>query len=131
MLLARRAPARRAQAFPHAQRRLVPAALRLLSDERPCALLYDLAYFRGVLESLQAAFPPSACHAIAMKANPLAACLRIARDLGMGCEVASPAELEHALRLGFAPGKIVFDSPAKTRGDLRRALQLGVQAGAG
>ena len=31
--------------------------------------------------------PPTLRHAIAMKANPLAACLVIARDLGMGCEV--------------------------------------------
>merc|ERR1712086_121510 len=30
---------------------------------------------------------PTLRHAIAMKANPLAACLVIARDLGMGCEV--------------------------------------------
>ena len=126
-----------------------------------------------------------------MKANPLAACLVIARDLGMGCEVrtcsaltppgssaavsqrapwsrterprqmrsarspcpglllcaqvaspanklclrhatdftqvASPAELEHALRLGFVPHRIVLDSPAKTRRDLRRALAAGVR----
>ena len=42
-------------------------------------------------------------------------------------QVASPAELEHALRLGFVPERIVFDSPAKTRRDLRRALASGVR----
>jgi len=41
--------------------------------------------------------------------------------------VASPAELEHALRLGFVPHRIVLDSPAKTRRDLRRALAAGVR----
>ena len=39
--------------------------------------------------------------------------------------MASPAELEHALRLGFVPHRIVLDSPAKTRRDLRRALAAG------
>lgn len=113
-----------------AQRRLIPSALKLLSDETPCAFLYDMDFFRGVLTSIQSAFPPSAVHAIAMKANPLAACLSIARDLGMGCEVASPAELEHALRLGFTPSKIIFDSPAKTCRDLRRSLRAGVKLNA-
>lgn len=111
-------------------RRLVPSALKLLSDERPCAFFYDLRQLRAVLASIRAAFPASAVHAVAMKANPLAACLRLACAAGMGCEVASPAELEHALRLGFAPGKVVFDSPAKTRRDLRRALYAGVQVNA-
>ena len=76
------------------------------------------------------AFPKSSLNAIAMKANPLSACLLIARDLGMGCEVASPAELEHALRHGFAADKIVFDSPAKTKRDLRKALHAGIHLNA-
>ena len=113
-----------------AQRKLVPQAVALLTDEEPCALFYDLDQLRATLGSISAAFPPTATHAIAMKANPLSACLVIARDLGMGCEVASPAELEHALRLGFVPERIVFDSPAKTRRDLRRALAAGVRLNA-
>ena len=44
--------------------------------------------------------------------------------------MASPAELEHALRLGFVPHRIVLDSPAKTRRDLRRALAAGVRLNA-
>lgn len=113
-----------------AQRELMPRALALLSDEEPCALFYDLERLREILCSIKEAFPASATHAIAMKANPLAACLLIARDLGMGCEVASPGEFEHALRLGFAPAQIVMDSPAKTRRDLRRALAAGVRLNA-
>jgi len=113
-----------------AHRKLVPQALALLTDEEPCALFYDLDQFRATLGSIRAAFPASATHAIAMKANPLSACLIIARDMGMGCEVASPAELEHALRLGFVAEQIVLDSPAKTRRDLRRALAAGVRLNA-
>ena len=40
----------------------------------------------------------------------------------MACEVASPPEFAAALQAGFAPSDIVFDSPAKTRHELRRAL---------
>lgn len=72
-----------------AHRKLVPQALALLTDEEPCALFYDLDQFRATLGSIRAAFPASATHAIAMKANPLAACLIIARDMGMGCEVSA------------------------------------------
>ena len=96
-----------------AQRKLVPQAVALLTDEEPCALFYDLDQLRATLGSISAAFPPTATHAIAMKANPLVGCLRIVKELGMGVEVASPGELEHALRLGFRPDRIQFDSPAK------------------
>ena len=109
-----------------AHRAAVPAAIGLLSDEEPCALLYDMDHLHSVLRSIRDSFPASTLHAIAMKANPLVACLNVAKELGMGCEVASPAELEHALRIGFAPDKIVFDSPCKTRRDLRKALEAGV-----
>lgn len=111
-------------------RRLVPAALKLLSDEHPVALLYDMDMLQTTLVSIKDAFPPTAIHAVAMKANPLVGCLELARSLGMGCEVASPAELEHALRIGFPPSKIVMDSPAKTRRDLYRALAAGVNLNA-
>ena len=111
-------------------RRLIPSALKLLSDEQPVALLYDMDMLQKTLMSIKDAFPPTAIHAIAMKANPLVGCLEVARSLGMGCEVASPAELEHALRIGFSPSKIVMDSPAKTRRDLHRALTIGVKLNA-
>ena len=113
-----------------AHRRLIPSALAVLSDEQPCALFYDMDLLRSTFESIIRAFPPSANCAMAMKANALVACLAVARDLGMGCEVASPAELEHALRIGFPPAKIVFDSPAKTWRELRRALSMGVHLNA-
>ena len=108
----------------------MPRAVKLLSDEWPCVLLFDLERFRRTLEEIRGTFPPTALHAMAMKSNPLASCLLLAKELGLGCEVASPCELEHALRLGFAPNKIVMDSPAKTRRDLRKALSMGVHLNA-
>lgn len=107
----------------------VLAAMRrtgLIGAEKPAAIFYDLDVFRAAIGCLRAAFPPGALHAIAVKANPLAGMLRVARDSGMGAECASLPELHHALRLGFAPADIVFDSPAKTEPELRFAVEQGV-----
>ncbi len=99
---------------------LIPEAIKHLSDDRPCALFYDLDMFEDLCRSVVAAFPSSTLHALAVKSNPLTATLKVAKHLGFGAEVASPAELEHAIQIGFAPDAIVFDSPAKTFRDLRR-----------
>ncbi len=44
--------------------------------------------------------------------------------------MASPGELRLALDAGFAASRIVLDSPAKTREELRSALALGVSVNA-
>jgi diaminopimelate decarboxylase len=56
--------------------------------------------------------------------------LRLLAASGMGCEVASPGELRLALAAGFAPERIVLDSPVKTEAELREALELGVAVNA-
>ncbi|MCX2969305.1 MULTISPECIES: diaminopimelate decarboxylase [Streptomyces] len=111
--------------------RILRAAVRegLLDPDR--ALLAGFVDLDGVAEAVAAlrrAFPADTpvLHTFAAKANCLVPVLRELRDLGTGCEVASPGELAQALAAGFAPERIVFDSPAKTRAELRRALELGV-----
>ncbi|MFC8715886.1 diaminopimelate decarboxylase [Kitasatospora sp. NPDC057198] len=107
------------------------AAVRqgLLDPERaPLAAFLDLDAVAGTVAALHAAFPagPEVRHAFAAKANPLGPVLRRLRELGMGCEVASPGEFAQALAAGFPPELIVLDSPAKTRAELDLALDLGV-----
>ena len=75
---------------------------------------------------LNAAFPDHFMHAFAAKAGCLEGILRLLRAEGMACEVASPGELEQALGAGFEPSRIVFDSPAKTWGEIRTALRHGM-----
>ncbi|MFJ7078905.1 diaminopimelate decarboxylase [Streptomyces sp. NPDC098781] len=99
------------------------------------ALLAGFVDFDAVatrVGSLHSAFPSSSqvLHTFAAKANCLVPVLSELRALGMGCEVASPGELAQALAAGFAPEQIVFDSPAKTRAELRHALDLGVAVNA-
>jgi diaminopimelate decarboxylase len=105
---------------------LVAAISRgLLSEDRPVCLLLDLEAFRDRVRALQAGFPPGTLHALAVKALPLLRLLGEARSLGMGLECASSGELALAERAGFEAEAVIFDSPAKTPAEIRRALSRG------
>jgi diaminopimelate decarboxylase len=101
-------------------------ALGLVGEEDPVAGFLDLDAIRAVVARLQASFPAHFTHAFAAKANCLGGVLRLLRELGMAAEVASPGELAQALDAGFPPERIVFDSPAKTRGEIALALDRGM-----
>lgn len=111
---------------PSSQTHSVPS----LDDTHPVIGLIDIDLMTSLFEDLSTTFESpggtSVLHAVACKAAPLRPLLNLYARLGAGCEVASPGELELALVAGFAPERIVFDSPAKTMSELRRALELGV-----
>lgn len=90
-------------------------------------LFHDMDVLDARLDALASAFPAHALHAIAVKANPVVAILRRIVGKGFGLECASIEEVELALAAGCAPEHVVFDSPAKTRPELRRALMVGVR----
>ncbi|MFJ8696417.1 type III PLP-dependent enzyme domain-containing protein [Streptomyces roseolilacinus] len=115
--------------------RILRAAVHQGLMDPETALLAGFVDLDGVDEtvtSLRKAFPDSlrVLHAFAAKANCLVPVLEELRLAGMGCEVASAGELARALEAGFEPARIVFDSPAKTRAELARALSLGVTVNA-
>ncbi|MFF7454546.1 diaminopimelate decarboxylase [Kitasatospora sp. NPDC008115] len=116
---------------PAARRELVlrEAVHRRLLDPEDALLaaFVDLDGVAASVTALHRAFPDGVevLHTFAAKANCLVPLLARLRELGMGCEVASPGEFAQALAAGFDPGRIVFDSPAKTRRELVRALELG------
>jgi|ETNmetMinimDraft_26_1059896.scaffolds.fasta_scaffold19690_4 diaminopimelate decarboxylase len=97
-----------------------------LDDARPAMIFHDLDRLDERLAAIHRAFPSDALHAIAIKANPLVALLRQVVDAGFGLEAASFEEVELALAAGCPPGRVVYDSPCKTRREIRRALQLGL-----
>ncbi|MGC4950153.1 diaminopimelate decarboxylase [Streptomyces sp. DT224] len=103
-------------------------AAGLLGEASPVAGFIDTDGVRASVAALHEAFPgvPAVLHTFAAKASSLVPVLRLLAKCGMGCEVASPGELRLALDAGFAPSKIVLDSPAKTRDEIRRALAVGV-----
>ncbi|MFD4576304.1 diaminopimelate decarboxylase [Streptomyces sp. NPDC058417] len=123
---------------PHDRGALVAPVLRravaegLLGADRPSAGFVDVAGVRDSVAGLRAAFAhvPDVLHTFAAKACALVPVLRLLAGSGMGCEVAGPGELRLALDAGFAPERIVLDSPAKTRTELAQALALGVAVNA-
>lgn len=104
----------------------------LLGEGSPVAGFIDTEGVRASVEALHDAFAatPGVLHTFAAKACSLVPVLRLLADCGMGCEVASPGELRLAVEAGFAASRIVLDSPAKTREEIRLALALGVAVNA-
>jgi len=107
---------------------ILQAAIRAgyLSEDQPLAAFVDSSGVTQTISALHEAFPDHFEHTFAAKANTMASALALVRETGMGCEVASPGELEQALRVGFEPEKIVYDAPAKTKDVLHRVLSNGI-----
>jgi diaminopimelate decarboxylase len=62
----------------------------------------------------------------ASKAFPCTAVLRVLREEGLACDVASGGELAIALKAGFDPGRIHMHGNAKSERELAEALAAGV-----
>ncbi|MEM9459136.1 MAG: diaminopimelate decarboxylase [Myxococcota bacterium] len=93
-------------------------------------LLHDLDRMRGRIAALRVAFPSGTQHAVAVKANPVLGVLRACVDAGAGLECASWPEVACSLAAGCSPEAIIFDSPAKTRAELREGLDRGIHLNA-
>lgn len=87
------------------------------------AVFYDFNHLFYKTELLRKAFPENTFHTTAIKANPLIKVLHEIKKIGFGSEAASEGELFLAQKAGFDNYKIVFDSPAKTHGELEYALK--------
>ncbi|MBO8195504.1 diaminopimelate decarboxylase [Streptomyces oryzae] len=110
------------------------AAVRegLLGPEAPVVALLDVQGIRETARQLHAAFagPSPVLHTFAVKAGALVPVLELLAAEGVGCEVASAGELTLARAAGVPATRTVFDSPAKTVGELRDALESGVAVNA-
>lgn len=102
----------------------------ILGTSDDAVVFYNLTRLDEVLDSLRDAFPATALHAVAVKANPTVEVLKRIRGADYGAEVASMGELQLALAAGFPVNAIVFDSPVKTLGELEIALKLGIRINA-
>ncbi|OQR94435.1 pyridoxal-dependent decarboxylase [Achlya hypogyna] len=110
-----------------------PALRALLAsghDLFPRMVLYDLDAVDVAFQTLVAPFPPHFEHRFSVSACPLAFFLRRAIENDVGLTCASIVEVQHALRLGCAPHKIVFTSPVKTRREIAYAIDMGVEVNA-
>ena len=64
--------------------------------------------------------------AYALKANSNLSVLAVLAALGAGADTVSEGEIRRALKVGIAPGAIVFSGAGKTRQELQFALTTGV-----
>ena len=77
---------------------------------------------------LKAAFSlryPNVIHAWSYKTNYLKSICKIFHNLGSWAEVVSMMEYEMATRLGVKPSNIIFNGPAKSYEELKKALVEG------
>ncbi|WP_431033699.1 diaminopimelate decarboxylase [Streptomyces sp. P6-2-1] len=104
----------------------------LVGPDAPVAGFVDVTGVREAVRELRAAFagPAPVLHTFAVKAASLVPVLEVLNEEGVGCEVASPGELELARAAGVPASRTVFDSPAKTVAELRDALAHGIAVNA-
>lgn len=117
----------------HTEIEILKAALSqpgLITDADTAAVFYNLQHLYRKIEELKELFPSATLHAIAVKALPLPSVLEKINRQGVGLEAASLPELVLALKAGVSPDKVVFDSPVKTREEIRFALQNHVRLNA-
>ncbi|XP_032232816.1 diaminopimelate decarboxylase isoform X2 [Nematostella vectensis] len=94
--------------------------------KQPVGLFYDLDEFEANVDRVTEAFGQGCLHAIAVKANPVPALLDLVNKKGQGAECASIGEVLNALKVGFPAERIVYDSPVKTRPELKFLMEQGV-----
>ncbi|WP_323148165.1 diaminopimelate decarboxylase [Pseudomonas oryzihabitans] len=91
------------------------------------AYVYSRAHiesqYRAYTDAL-AGLPHLVCFAV--KANSNLGVLNVLARLGAGFDIVSRGELERVLAAGGDPHRVVFSGVGKTRGDMRRALEVGV-----
>jgi diaminopimelate decarboxylase len=102
------------------------ARQRKLLGQAPSVIIHHLGLMRARIEALHAAFPKNCLHTIAIKANPVVEILREIVGFGLGLEAASIEEVKLALAAGCPSQRVVYDSPAKTVGEIKSALEWGV-----
>jgi len=93
----------------------------MVGPEDTALIFHSWTTHRKYLTHLKEAFAdhPNALHAIAVKTNPHPAILRQLVAWGFGMECASMEEVYLALNAGCPGEKIVFDSPVKTKHEIR------------
>jgi diaminopimelate decarboxylase len=97
--------------------------LDMIGPEDTALIFHSWTQHRKYLQHLKQAFTKTdhtnCLHAIAVKTNPHPAILRQLVEWGFGLECASMEEVYLAMNAGCPGPNIVFDSPVKTRHEIR------------
>jgi diaminopimelate decarboxylase len=90
--------------------------------------VYDGDVLRETYQRVRELLSPQIRILYSAKANPNLSVCGVFRALGAGLEVSSLAELEIAIRAGFAPDDIIFVGPGKSLEELRACCARGIHA---
>jgi diaminopimelate decarboxylase len=104
--------------------RIMVDMLPKLGAEDTAIIGVNLPVLTARLHHLQDAFPEGVQHSIAIKTNPHPKMLEFLVSQGFGLEAASIEEVRMALAAGCSPAHLVFDSPVKTRHEIREISSL-------
>jgi diaminopimelate decarboxylase len=88
--------------------------------------IYDGETIEERCRRLQSLLPADVGVLYSLKANPNPSIAAFVSELVFGADVSSLAELCTALRAGFAPDRIFFVGPSKSREEIRSALQYKI-----
>lgn len=97
----------------------------LAGYQRPI-YFYNTQDIEKRVQALKTAFDRPVHLHYAVKANAHSEILKTLREIGCGADVVSIGEMQLALNSGFLAEQIVFSGVGKTRGEIRKALELGV-----
>lgn len=103
---------------------VVKFALNHCLNEELVSSSDDLIYVQNFQElsakftELDSSFSLHTNHAVAIKTNPLLKVLQKVEKEGKWVEAASLQEVKLAIKAGFTPDRIVFDSPVKTQNEI-------------
>jgi diaminopimelate decarboxylase len=103
-------------------------ALDLAQEHGTPLFVYSKASMLAALAAYQKGFAgrkAQICYA--MKANSSLSILKLFAQAGCGFDIVSGGELERVLAAGGSPSKIIFSGVGKTRAEMRRALDVGIQ----
>lgn len=101
-----------------------------MTEADTAVLFHSWNQHKRYLDHLQSAFGQAhALHAVAIKTQPHPAILTQVVQWGFGLEAASMEEVHLAIHAGCPPERIVFDSPVKTRREIKEchALYPGIR----
>jgi len=98
---------------------------QFFNEDHQSIIFYDLDQIAERIKRLKTIFPRKTLHTVAIKANPLPRILEYLKHFGVGAEGATLPEIYLAEKSGYAPDKIIFDSPAKTHQEIRYVLERG------
>ena len=107
---------------------LVPQLIQKITQEFECpGFIYDLNGFREGVNGFKTLFEKNVFGFYACKSNPLSDFIKIAREAGLGVDVASVGELDQTLRCGVDPTAVIVTGPAKSKQIFHRFLKRGVK----